>query len=206
MTDSFALLDEPRRPWIEVAALKAKFMQLSAAAHPDRIHDAAEADRETATRLYTELNAAWRCLSEPKDRLFHLLELELGHKPSGLQQTPADALELFMQVGRLCREADQFLAEQARAASPMLKVQRFERGLDWTDQLLNLQGSIRSKQNELEAQLRSLNQEWADAPAVGDPARRAGLPLARLEELYRFSSYLARWHGQVQERVVQLSL
>src|SRR5687768_10197740 len=121
MTDSFALLNEPRRPWLDLEALKTKFMGLSAAAHPDRAHGAAEPEKQAATSRYAALNAAWRCLSEPRDRLLHLLELELGHKPSGLQQTPADAMELFMDVGRLCREVDQFLAERARATSPMLK-------------------------------------------------------------------------------------
>ena len=136
----------------------------------------------------------------------HLLQLEAGEKPGGLTVPPAEAMDLFTAVGRLCRETDQFLAERTRATSPMLKVTFFERGLDWTDQLLNLQGIINSKQKELDAALRSLNEAWAEAPPLGDPGRAARLPLASLEELYRLSSYLSRWNGQLQERLVHLSL
>ena len=34
MTDAFALLDEPRRPWLDAGALKQKFLPISSAAHP----------------------------------------------------------------------------------------------------------------------------------------------------------------------------
>jgi len=206
MTDSFALLNEPRRPWLDLDACKGRFLELSTATHPDRAHGAPEAEKEKISSLYAELNAAWRCLGDPKERLGHLLELELGRKPPGLQTTPAGALDLFMQVGRLCREADRFVAERSRATSPMIKAQFFIQGLEWTDQLQTLQGAIRSKQGELDDELRSLNPIWAAAPPPGNPGRASALPLARLEELYRLSSYLARWNAQVQERVVQLSL
>jgi hypothetical protein len=37
MQDAFALLNEPRRPWLEAEALKQKFLALSSAVHPDRV-------------------------------------------------------------------------------------------------------------------------------------------------------------------------
>jgi hypothetical protein len=49
-----------------------------------------------------------------------------------------------------------------------------------------------------------LNAAWATAPAESE-VRRAALPLARLEQLYRTFSFLGRWIGQLQERVVQLA-
>ena len=36
MTDCFALLGEPRCPWLDAEALKSRFLVLSAEAHPDR--------------------------------------------------------------------------------------------------------------------------------------------------------------------------
>ena len=78
MTDFFALLDEPRRPWLESELLKQKFLALSATVHPDRVHNLGDAERAAAQERYTELNAAYNCLREPKDRLHHLLQLELG--------------------------------------------------------------------------------------------------------------------------------
>ncbi len=57
MTDCFELLQEPRRPWIEGGALKARFLELSAAAHPDRVHGATESERAQANARSAELAA-----------------------------------------------------------------------------------------------------------------------------------------------------
>ena len=68
MTDYFALLDEPRRPWLEPDSLKARFLALSAEVHPDRLHNAPEAQKQAANQQCAELNSAYRCLREPKER------------------------------------------------------------------------------------------------------------------------------------------
>ena len=78
MTDYFALLNEPRRPWIDSEALKARFLVLTAEAHPDRVHNALPAKKKSAHERYTELNTAYLCLREPRESLRHLLELERG--------------------------------------------------------------------------------------------------------------------------------
>lgn len=204
--DYFALLDEPRRPWLEVEALKAKFHALSSEVHPDRLHSASAADKQAATERYAELNAAYHCLREPKDRLQHLLELELGGKPGGVERVPEDAMELFMQAGQLCREVDNFLAERARVTAPLLKVQMFQRGMDWTDKLQLLLQTLHTRRTKLEAVLKSMNATWESAPSPGDARRVASLPLDQLEQTYRALSYLARWTSQLNERIVQLSL
>src|SRR5436309_5157524 len=105
MTDYFALLGEPRRPWLDPEKLKAKFLALSAEIHPDRFHSAPAAEKQATHERFPRLNAAYQVLREPKDRLRHLLELELSAKPAEVQQTSPGAMELFMEVGRLCREA-----------------------------------------------------------------------------------------------------
>ena len=96
MIDSFALLAEPRRPWLDPDLLKQKFLTLAAGLHPDRFHNAGELEKAGASRRYADLNAAYHCLAAPKSRLRHLLELELGAKPKDIQQIPAappDSLE-----------------------------------------------------------------------------------------------------------------
>src|SRR5688500_7123106 len=112
MTDYFALLKEPRHPWLDPDALKQKFLPLSAEVHPDRVHNAVGAERDTANRTYAELNAAYNVLREPRDRLIHLLELELGQKPRDIQKIPPGTMDLFVEVGQTCRDADAFLAER----------------------------------------------------------------------------------------------
>ena len=83
MIDYFALLNEPRRPWLDPDLLKRKFLTLAAGLHPDRFHNTGEPEKAGASRRYAELNAAYHCLAAPKSRLRHLLELELGAKPKG---------------------------------------------------------------------------------------------------------------------------
>lgn len=206
MMDSFSLLNESRRPWLDSDALRARFLPLSAGAHPDRVHSEGEAGKLAANHRYAELNAAFNCLREPRDRLLHLLELELGAKPSDIQRIPPGTMDLFVEVGQLCRDVDGFLTEKAGVSSPLLKVKIFERGMEWTDRLSALQQKISAKRDELNAELSSLNARWESAPPVGDPARRDALPLERLEQLYRIFSYIARWSEQIQERVVQLAM
>ncbi len=208
MIDCFALLDEPRRPWLDAEALKEKFLARAAALHPDRFHGASPAEKEEASRRYTELNGAHARLRDTKDRLAHLLELELGRRPLDVQQVPAAAMELFFQVGQLCRETDQFQAARGQVTSPLLKAQSFERGLELADRISGLQRVLAEASQSIETRLQTLNAAWsaAAAPAVGSPERKGQLPLDEVEALYRESSFLARWRGQLQERFVQLSL
>ena len=201
MSDCFALLNEPRRPWLDADLLKQKFHALSANLHPDRIHSASEADKSAATKKFTELNAAFNCLAEPKLRLLHLLELELGAKPKDIQQIPAVLADLFAEVANSCRSADGFLAEKSKATSPLVQVQLFERGQDWVEKLNVLQRKLNELREKLAGELKSLDAQWVSADAA---AHREILP--KLEELYRLFGYFNRWNGQIQERVVQLSL
>jgi DnaJ-domain-containing protein 1 len=199
MTDYFALLNEPRRPWLEPELLKEKFLALSARFHPDRVHNLGEAERAAAQERYTELNAAYNSLREPKERLQHLLELELGALPKDVQRIPSDLMDLSLEVGKACREADAFLAEKAKVTSPLLQVTFFERGEEFADPLRRLRQRVNSLEDQLTGELQRIDAAW-QADAAG---RKAMLP--RLEELYRLFSYFARWSAQIQERVVRLS-
>jgi hypothetical protein len=205
MTDNFALLNEPRLPWLEAGALKQKFLQFSSEVHPDKVHNASDAEKSAANKRYADINAAYNILREPKERLLHLLEVELGGKPKDIQRIPPGTMDLFVEVGQTCRDVDAFIAERAKVTSPLLKVQLFEQGMDWTEKLNQLQQKINSKRDELTTELVQLNTVWEAAPAVGSPERVNALPLERLEQIYRVFSYVARWTEQLQERVVQLA-
>jgi DnaJ-domain-containing protein 1 len=206
MTDAFALLAEPRRPWLDADALKARFLPLSTAVHPDRVHGASEAEKLAANERYAELNAAFNTLREPRDRLLHLLELEAGARPKDIQRIPPGTMDLFVEIGQACRDADAFLAKKTEATSPMLRLRLMQEGLTWTDRLQTLQGRVNAKRDEFTAELRALNATWDAAPPVGSPERAAALPLERLEQIYRAMSYVARWTEQLQERLVRLAM
>jgi curved DNA-binding protein CbpA len=200
MTDHFALLQETRRPWIDPDPLKEKFLALSAQFHPDRFHQAPEVERKSAGEHFSAINAAYNCLREPKERLRHLLELELGAKPADIQRVPPELMDAMFEIGRLCQQADAFLAERGKVTSPLLKVQWFERGHEWTEKLNARQQIINARREELSRELAAMNPAWEAAGTT-----RSGLPLERLDAIYRLLGYLGRWSEQLQERVVQLS-
>lgn len=172
--------------------------------HPDKVHGASEPDRRLAHERYTELNAAYHCLREPKDRLRHLLQLESGRKPTEVHDIPAAAADVFLEVARLCRDVESFLAERAKVTSPLLRVQMFERSQEWTDRLNMWQQQLRTRSEALMDELKRMNAHWERAPDVPATDRAESLPLDRLEDMYRALSFMTRWAGQIQERVVQL--
>jgi len=200
MTDNFALLNEPRRPWLDVDLLKQKFLARASGAHPDRVHNASDSEKAEVTKRYIELNAAYNCLADPKLRLLHLLELELGAKPKDIQQIPPALADLFAEIATVCKNTDGFLAEKSKVTSPLVQVQLFERGQDWVEKLNGRQRKLNEFREKLNGELKSLDARWIAADAS---VRREMLP--KLEEIYRLSGYFNRWNNQIQERVVQLS-
>jgi len=204
MTDYFALLREQRRPWIDVDLLKQKFLALSAEVHPDRVHGAGESEKRAAQERYAELNAAYNCLREPKERLVHLLELETGAKPKQVQNVPSDLMDAFMEITNVCRGADAFLAEKTATTSPLLKLQLFEREQEWTEKLMKLQGKINSWREELMSRLKEIDSEWEKNRNPGTAERQR--LLGSLESQCQLLGYFGRWSAQIQERIVQLSL
>ena len=140
---------------------------------------------------------AYNCLREPKDRLRHLLELELGKKPGDIQNIPPELMDSAFEDRRVCKDADALLAEKAKVTSAILKVQFFERGQEWVDKLNALQRKINEQRDALLTELKTMNPGWETEKAR---------PLKRLEEIYRLLGYFARWSEQIQERIVQLSL
>jgi curved DNA-binding protein CbpA len=198
MTDYFALLGQPRRPWLDGESLKQQFHLLSAGTHPDRVHGGTELEREEANQRSAELNAAHGCLREPRDRLRHLLELELGHKPSDLQEIPGSLATLFMEIANVCREVDGFVARQAAVTSPLLRVRGIEDAHAWIDRLRTLQSRIAGLQEELFIQLRDVDAKWNDL----DSRKHM---LQELERICRWLGFFGRWLQQIQERVNRLA-
>lgn len=197
MTDYFALLGQPRRPWLDAEALKQTFYARSNEVHPDRVHGGTESEKQSANQRSSELNTAYACLREPRDRLRHLLELELGRKPSELQDIPESFASLFMEVAVVCQEADSFITRQAAITSPLLRAQSVTEVHEWIDRLMTFQRRIAEHQKELLAELRTLDTKWDEASSRNNQLRD-------LERICRWLGFFGRWHSQIQERVNRL--
>jgi hypothetical protein len=134
--------------------------------------------------------------------LLHLLELELGAKPTDIQQIPSVLADLFAKVATTCRNTDEFLTEKGKVASPLVQVQLFERAQGWVEQLRTLQARLARLHDQQVEELKSLDALWLAKSQFGERT----ILLNRLEELYRLFGYFNRWNSQIQERIVQLSL
>ena len=201
MTDYFALLGAPRRPWLESEELKKRFRELSTEVHPDRVHSATEVTRQVAQTRFAELNSAFQCLSRPRERLQHLLELETGSRAEQIQNVPSKLMDFFLEFSSLCRQVDAFLAEKMSAKSPLLKVQFFQQAQEWTEKISRTQKRLNEWRQDIEHELKRLDAAW-----VVDEAAENRANVARLQEIARLLGFVERWSAQAQERFVQLSL
>jgi curved DNA-binding protein CbpA len=178
MTDYFGLLQEERRPWLDLEKLKEKYFALSRVAAPD-----------------APLNEAYRVLSDPKLRLHHLLTLEDADLTAG-RPVPPSVADLFWNTGAVLREAERWLLQNPGAPAALLRsLQEAERA--------KLQGKINRLNDQLRATyesqlelLRELNITW-----------RAASPndIQRLLELYDSIAYLTRLLAQTGEKKFQLA-
>ncbi len=117
MTDYFALLEQPRRPWLDPEELKQVFHQKTLATHPDAQTEPGE------NETFTQLNEAYQVLREPKRRLQHLLSLEESVPATKNVPVPDNIEQLFPVVAALMQEMDGLIqkARQRKRAEPLAR-------------------------------------------------------------------------------------
>ncbi|HEX8077451.1 MAG TPA: DnaJ domain-containing protein [Chthoniobacterales bacterium] len=180
MTDYFALLEQPRVPWLDPAELKEVFHRKTLQQHPD----SAPGDENA----FAELNEAYQVLRDPKRRLHHLLTLENCAPPAN-QTVPADLQELFLQIGALNQETTQLLVKMRAASNPLSKSL--------------LKADVVAAQKDV-AELRAKVQQLNGA-AEERLRGTAGKESEEISFLYQRFAYLGRWSAQLDELAFQLS-
>jgi curved DNA-binding protein CbpA len=183
MTDYFALLEQPRVPWLEPDALKEIFRRKTLEHHPD-------ANASSSGDAFAELNEAHQVLQDPKRRLQHLLELQGSPPPRTAQSVPGELQELFLRIGQWNQQT-KLLLERIRGQSSAL-----ERAL-LKSRLLEVQQAIENLQRELRDLTETAKRELKKI----DPAR-----VDQLSGLHSRFAYLGRWTEQLDELAFQLSL
>ena len=183
MTDYFALLEQPRTPWLEPESLKEVFRRKTLEHHPDT-------SASSSSDAFAELNEAYQVLQDPKRRLQHLLELQGAPPSRAAESVPNELQELFLRIGESNQQA-RFLLKRSPGQSSAL-----ERSL-LKPRLLEVQQAIENLRRELRDLTEAANGELKQ------------IEPAQLEQLSRFHSkfaYLGRWTEQLDELAFQLSL
>jgi curved DNA-binding protein CbpA len=194
MIDYFALLDQPRVPWLDPNELKNAYHQKTLQGHPDAQTTRCRADAADTT--FASLNEAYQVLQDPKRRLHHLLSLE-GAAPSSHQTVPQHLHDLFPVVGAVTQRAN-LLLEKIGTTSNRLSQSLLK------PQILEVQNETKEVHKRIQnlfdtslAELQQINIAWAKNP---------GEQIKALSNLYVVFAYLTRWLAQLDEITFQLSL
>ncbi len=177
--DAFELLDLPRRPWLDPAAVRAAFQARSRDLHPDAERGDADA--------FARLNAANRALERPASRLRLLAgDLEIPALPPDVA--------LGFEIGAALRECDAGLARRRTAGGALaraLLAGELERS---RVALAALSSRVDRHVAAGETRLRACDAAWPDV-APADLAALAG----------EFT-FLERWSTQLRERELELRI
>jgi DnaJ-class molecular chaperone len=192
--DPFALFNLTPAPEIDVEALKQTFARATADSHPDKFAQAVEADRLAAESRYSALNQAYQTLIDPRARLLALYEMTKGQKPPDIQRIPPGTMDLFKEVGEMCRELDAFLEKKRATTGRLQKAALMSDELTLQDTLTELRMKLEQFGATVEGEIAALDTRW----------RSGDKDLNALEAVYRKYSYLARWRQQLEEREIAL--
>ena len=188
MTDYFALLEQPRLPWLDPAALKEIFHRKTLEQHPDAIGSGSESS-------FAELNEAFQVLQDPKRRLHHLLTLE-GCAPAANQRVPLDLQELFLGLGALTQRTDLLMEKRRTSTNALSKSLLKPETIALQNELQAWREQIRALLEAATAELRERNSTWSSN------RQEAIIPLS---DLYLKFAYLGRWSQQLDETAFQLT-
>jgi len=188
--DHFSLFGLPRKLWIEMSLLEKKFLELSWKLHPDKFVNASATEQELSLKRSSEMNDAYRVLSDPVARVEYLLELE-GMRKEGehKQQAPPELLEEVFELNESLDELRKTKVSGGDLAALKSRLESAEK-------------SFQEKLAEVDAQLQEAAQQWdaaIDANA-GDSDRKA--IMVRLNELLNRRSYIRNLVTNVQKELL----
>jgi len=190
----FALFELEPGPALDAAALKEHFARATSETHPDKFAQVPEEERLAVDSRYAALNQAYQTLIDPRARLLALYELTKGEKPRDVQRIPPGTMDLFKEVGEMCRELDEFLERKRATTGRLERAGLMSAELALQDELVALRTKLEQFGATVNSDLTGLDARW-----------RAGeKDLNALEAVYRKYSYLARWLQQIQEREIAL--
>jgi molecular chaperone HscB len=179
-TDHFRFLGLPRKLWMAIEELEARFHQLSWKLHPDKFVRATAEERDMSLERGSQLNDAYRVLRDPVARVEYLLALE-GMRKEGTtkQQAPPELLEEVFELNesldelRASRGGNQHGAELSALRQLLEEAAR----------------GFEARLAEVDEQLMAAAREW-DATVDSGDAAAGRAALARMNEILNRRSYI----------------
>ena len=194
MIDYFALLDQPRAPWLDLDELKEHYHQKTLLLHPDAQSNQPSGE---ANVMFANLNEAYQVLQDPKRRLLHLLTLA-GAAPSSTNQIiPQQLQDLFPEVGGVTKRANVLLEKIRNASNRLSRSLLQPQVLELQNNAKEVRAKIRQLFDSSLVELRKINPAWEKNPLE---------QVATLSELHGRFAYLTRWSSQLDEIIFQLSM
>jgi molecular chaperone HscB len=190
--DYFALLEMPRKLWINMQELEQKFLQLSWRLHPDKYVNATETERELSLKHSSELNDAYRILRDPIARVEYLLGLE-GERKEGekKQQAPPELLEEVFELNESLDELREARATGGDIRSLKSRLEAAEK-------------NFQEKLGQVDARLQSVAREWdAAVDSAADGATRKQL-MAKMNDLLNRRSYIRNLVTNVAKELAEV--
>jgi curved DNA-binding protein CbpA len=185
MPDYFATLQQPRRPWLNLEALKEDFHRKTAECHPDVSGGVDDGH-------FAGLNAAYTALRDPASRLRHLLELEAPERLAPSREIPPALADLFMSVAGFRHALDAFSKKESAASSALARALLAGERLALSRQGAAIRADLEAAYDAAMDTLRALDSDWEKDPRPSDTAER-------LAVLHHQCAYLSKWRSQLAE-------
>ena len=194
MTDLFALLDQPRRPWLDPETLREAFHERTLRQHPDA--QASGADGSSADADFARINEAFQTLSDPKLRLQHLLALAGHASTSRFDSVPANIADLFPAIAQVTQDATRVADKATGATTALSRSLLTGEIVQVRNRIAALLTTLTELKAEADAELQQLDATFAEGDEVA---------MAALQRLYVRYSYLRRWMAQLEEHRTALA-
>jgi len=180
MRDYFAVLGEPRQPWLDLEKLEECYRQLSLTNHPDRPR-AATAEGEP----FATISEAYRVLKDPKQRLQHLLQLE-GYELGKDGNVPPSLLPLFSRIGVFIARATKLWQRRGESQNALSKSVLLAEIVASQQEVEALLQDAKELLHRTEEATRLINHSWRSEPD-------------ELAKVYSLFGFLTRWIAQLEE-------
>jgi curved DNA-binding protein CbpA len=173
MSDPFALLDLPRRPYLGSAAIRAAFQARARVLHPDASSGNAEE--------FAALNEAQSTLADPAARLRLLVGEGLP-----IPAMPAD-FQLGFRVAEALRKVGALQSRAAAGGNVLARALLAQEAATMRKELAAIAATLEESRSALDTRLRDADEAWPNT---------ATTEIAALAGEYLF---LSRWQDQMRE-------